>query len=104
VRAFFGKPNFSVVLFILSILIGMADVSLTDIKVSIRLWNVVTDENIDTFWGDPPDVPALAFSPDGTLLASGSYNGTLLLWDLKPYIPHEPSRCDWHRGCISSQK
>ena len=28
----------------------------------------------------------LGFSPDNTLLASGSYDGTILLWDLKPYL------------------
>ena len=28
----------------------------------------------------------LAFSPDNTLLASGSYDGTILLWDLEPYL------------------
>ena len=28
----------------------------------------------------------LAFSLDNTLLASGSYDGTILLWDMKPYL------------------
>ena len=55
-------------------------------KVSIRLWEVSTGENIDTFWGHPTDVQDLAFSPDGTLLASGSFDGTILLWDMKPFI------------------
>ena len=45
---------------------------------SIRLWDVVTGENIVTFWGHPTDVQDLAFSPDGTLLASGSFDGTIL--------------------------
>ena len=52
-------------------------------KVPIRLWEVATGENIATFWGHPTDVQDLAFSPDGTLLASGSFDGTILLWDLK---------------------
>ena len=56
-------------------------------KVSIRLWDVATGENIVTFWGHPTDVQDLAFSPDGTLLASGSFDGTILLWDMKPYLP-----------------
>ncbi len=55
-------------------------------KVSIRLWEVSTGENIATFWGHPTDIQDLAFSPDGTLLASGSFDGTILLWDMKPYI------------------
>ncbi len=60
-------------------------------EVSIMVWEVATGENIATFWGHPTDVQDLAFSPDGTLLASGSYDGTILLWDMKPYIQHETS-------------
>ena len=44
----------------------------------IVLWEVATGENIATFWGHSTDVQDLAFSPDGTLLVSGSYDGTLL--------------------------
>ena len=55
-------------------------------KMSIRLWHVTTGENIVTFWSHPTDVQSLAFSPDGTLLASGSYDGTIILWDVKPYL------------------
>lgn len=55
-------------------------------KVPIRLWEVASGENIATFWGHPTDVQDLAFSPDGTLLASGSFDGTILLWDMKPVI------------------
>ena len=55
-------------------------------KVAIRLWDVASGENIATFRGHPTDIQSLAFSPDGTILASGGYGGTILLWDMKPYI------------------
>lgn len=55
-------------------------------KMAIRLWNVATGENIHTFWGHPTDIQTLAFSPDGTILASGSFDGTILLWDVTPYL------------------
>jgi WD40 repeat protein len=55
-------------------------------KVSIRLWEVATGENIHTFWGHTSDIQNLAFSKDGELLASSSYDGTILLWDMKPFI------------------
>lgn len=55
-------------------------------KVAVRLWEVTTGENIHTFWGHTTDVQNLAFSKDGECLASSSYDGTVLLWDMKPFI------------------
>ncbi len=55
-------------------------------KVSIRIWELTSGENIHTFWGHVSDVQDLAYSPDGLLLASCSYDGTILLWDMKPFI------------------
>ncbi len=55
-------------------------------KMAIRLWEVASGENIATLWGHPTDIQSLAFSPDSTLLASGSFECTTLLWDMTPYL------------------
>ena len=55
-------------------------------KAPIRFWELATGEHIHTFWAHSTDVQDVAFSPDGTLLASGSFDGTVLLWDVKQFI------------------
>ena len=55
-------------------------------KMAIRLWDIASGENIATLWGHPTDIQSLAFSPDSTLLATGSFNCSTLLWDLKLFI------------------
>ncbi len=54
-------------------------------KCPVRLWDVESGETIAVFRGHPTDIQCLAFSPDGTILASGGYGGTIMLWDMKPY-------------------
>ena len=55
-------------------------------KVPIHLWEVETGKQIVTFSGHPTDIQGLAFSPNNELLASASFDGSILLWDLKPYL------------------
>ncbi len=55
-------------------------------KMAIRLWDVANGENIATLWGHPTDIQSLAFSPDSTLLATGGFDCSILLWDMKPFI------------------
>ena len=50
---------------------------------TVKFWDVVTKENIDTLSAGP--VTSVSFSPDGTLFASGGGEfliGTLKLWDV----------------------
>ena len=55
-------------------------------KSLVQLWTVANGENIATFEGHTSGITTLTFSPSSELLASGSFDGTILLWDMKPYL------------------
>ena len=55
-------------------------------KAPICLWEVVSGKHIVTFWGHPTDIQAVAFSPNNELLASASFDGSILLWDLTSHL------------------
>ena len=48
----------------------------------IKLWNVKSLKEIATLKGHLDEVISVAFNYDGSLLASGSGDGTVLLWDM----------------------
>ena len=52
------------------------------VRDTLRLWDVNTGENIRALEGHTDDVTSVAFSGDGSTLASASRDGTLLLWDI----------------------
>ena len=57
-------------------------------KVPICLWEVKSGKQIGIFWGHYTDVQAVAFSSDNKLLASASFDGSILLWDLRFYLSY----------------
>lgn len=56
-----------------------------------KLWDVAAQTEIAFLEGHRHGVSSVAFSPDGTTLASSSLDGTILLWDMSPYIRSAPT-------------
>ena len=58
---------------------------------TVRLWDVENAKFLKTLTGHARPIYSVSFSPDGKTLASGSSDGTLLLWDMSDYTktPHE---------------
>ena len=54
----------------------------------IELWDIGAETQTATLYGHGDQVSTLAFSPDGTTFASGSADGTILLWDTQLVLPH----------------
>ncbi len=52
----------------------------------IQLWDVKAGTDLGTLIGHTERIETLAFSHDGKMLASGSWDGTVLLWDWEEII------------------
>jgi WD40 repeat protein len=57
---------------------------------TVQLWDVTTERLLATLRGHEGQVNCLAYSPDGTLLASGGHDRTVRLWDVTRYRSSRP--------------
>ena len=48
---------------------------------TIQLWDLRTNEPLQTLWGHGDSVYCVAYAPNGERLASGAADGTIRLWD-----------------------
>src|SRR6202011_1081216 len=60
---------------------------------TVRLWETASGQELCRFQGHVGPVTALAFSPNGWALASGSRDTTTLVWDVTGR---------WHEGQLRS--
>ncbi len=58
---------------------------------NVKLWDITTGELITTFRGHIGLVDYLAFSPDSSILASASEDGTVLYWNINTEAPLPPN-------------
>ena len=64
----------------------------------IRQWNVEDGKLIQVFEGHKDAIYALALSPDGATLATGSYDQKIKLWDVA--TGKETRTLSGHNGCV----
>jgi WD40 repeat protein len=48
----------------------------------VSIFDVISGEQISTITGPADEITSVAYSPDGNLLAIGSYDNSVLLWDV----------------------
>jgi WD40 repeat protein len=67
---------------------------------TIGIWDVATDQELLTLDGHQAQINALAFSPDGSILASCSHDGAVKVWRAEGIPPGPPRTAPLARvGC-----
>ncbi|CAD8169889.1 unnamed protein product [Paramecium pentaurelia] len=67
---------------------------------SIRLWDIKTGQSKAKLVGHTSQVMSVYFSPDGNILASGSYDKSIRLWDV--IIGYQKAKLDVHTSPVYS--
>ena len=80
---------------------------------TIKLWDVQTGKCIKTLHGHGCTIYAVAFSPNGLIVASSSHDGNIRLWEaqtgesirtLRSHRPYEGMNITNVKGLTGSQK
>jgi WD40 repeat protein len=72
---------------------------------TIKLWDVATGDGLRTLVGLSGPIDALAFSPDGGMLASGDEDGIVALWNVALWnlgVERKPHRLLGHEGGVNA--
>ncbi|MDE0396355.1 MAG: hypothetical protein OXL96_00970 [Candidatus Poribacteria bacterium] len=64
-------------------------------SIGVWLYDVTTSRELALLTGHTASLNSVSFSPDGKRLASGSSDGTILFWDMSPYITSQPPTPDF---------
>ncbi len=54
---------------------------------TVKVWDTISGQETLTLKGHNLGFPGVAFSPDGLRLAAASYDGTVRVWDARPWTP-----------------